>query len=156
MAVVKEKEFVCRRCGKTFTWRARKMYFCPDCARKEKSEYVMRNRAKKDPSVKIGVGSGGNQWGKKNHQFRGGGWNYKGIYATHHEDEVPHCEICFSTDNLCIHHIDKNHSNNDPENLIMLCRRCHAKVHGLEKNFEINEKRTAAEGGGKDGQHDFI
>lgn len=139
MAVVKEKEFICRRCGKKFTWKAKKMYFCPDCGRKEKSEYVMRHRAGKDPSVKMGVGSGGNQWGENNHQFRGGFWNYKKIYADQHKGEVPCCEICNSTENLCIHHLDKNHSNNAPENLVRLCRKCHAKVHGLEKNFRVTD-----------------
>lgn len=30
---------------------------------------------------------------------------------------------------LCIHHIDGNHGNNDPANLMVLCNGCHARLH---------------------------
>ena len=63
--MVKLKQFSCRRCGITFTLRARKAYYCPKCRKKHASEYVMQKRAEKNPSVKVGVGSGGNQQGKK-------------------------------------------------------------------------------------------
>ena len=39
------------------------------------------------------------------------------------------CEICGSTDDIEVHHIDKNHNNNNPENLISLCSSCHTRVH---------------------------
>lgn len=39
------------------------------------------------------------------------------------------CEICGSTDDVEVHHIDKNHNNNNPENLISLCSSCHTRVH---------------------------
>lgn len=32
---------------------------------------------------------------------------------------------------LTIHHKDGNHSNNDPENLQTLCRKCHDKAHNM-------------------------
>lgn len=31
---------------------------------------------------------------------------------------------------LCIHHIDFNHDNNTPSNLVCLCLRCHSSLHG--------------------------
>lgn len=31
-----------------------------------------------------------------------------------------------------IHHKDRNHSNNKPNNLKRLCRKCHGKEHGHE------------------------
>lgn len=39
------------------------------------------------------------------------------------------CEICGSTVNLDVHHIDENRGNNFPENLITLCQSCHMRVH---------------------------
>lgn len=33
-----------------------------------------------------------------------------------------------------VHHIDKNPNNNDPENLQLMCRSCHAKEHSNDIN----------------------
>lgn len=43
--------------------------------------------------------------------------------------EKSHCEICGTTKNLDVHHIDKNPNNNRKENLIVLCRSCHIRIH---------------------------
>ena len=112
--MVRLKQFSCRRCGTTFMLRARKAYYCPECRKKHASEYVMQKRAEKDPAVKVGVGSGGNQRGKKNHQFKDGRSHYREVFD---------------------HHIDGNRKNNAPENLVKICRSCHAQVHGLTRNF---------------------
>ena len=39
------------------------------------------------------------------------------------------CEICGATKDLEVHHKDKNHSNNNPNNLMTVCSSCHQKVH---------------------------
>lgn len=39
------------------------------------------------------------------------------------------CAQCGSTRNVDIHHIDGIAQNNNPENLILLCRSCHMKAH---------------------------
>lgn len=39
------------------------------------------------------------------------------------------CEICGATQNVDIHHKDGNHQNNTSENLMLVCRRCHMKLH---------------------------
>ena len=50
--------------------------------------------------------------------------------------QCPDCE--HKTDKLDVHHIDFNKKNNNPENLITLCRRCHSKTFGKnKKNFWI-------------------
>lgn len=41
------------------------------------------------------------------------------------------CEVCRSTSNLDIHHINGNWRNNNLDNLMCLCRSCHTKY---EKN----------------------
>lgn len=51
------------------------------------------------------------------------------------------CEICGDCYDLTIHHIDNNgrHNlergeevNNSPDNLKVLCRRCHGRIHGKQ------------------------
>jgi hypothetical protein len=41
------------------------------------------------------------------------------------------CTLCASTENLCVHHIDGDVTNNDPANLQTVCATCHWKLtHG--------------------------
>lgn len=47
-------------------------------------------------------------------------------YIKHRKDA---CEICGSTNNIDVHHLDCNRANNDPKNLITLCQSCHMRVH---------------------------
>lgn len=42
------------------------------------------------------------------------------------------CSDCGQKDFLQIHHIDRNHSNNAPDNLRRLCKYCHGLEHGQE------------------------
>ena len=41
------------------------------------------------------------------------------------------CHICKSTENMLIHHNDENKLNNATENLTVLCRPCHQRVHSV-------------------------
>lgn len=47
------------------------------------------------------------------------------------------CAICESNENLEVHHIDKNRQNNNPENLLTVCEKCHQRIHNhsLEQIF---------------------
>jgi hypothetical protein len=47
------------------------------------------------------------------------------------------CEQCGATWGLDVHHKDENPLNNDPENLIVLCRSCHLKRHKTKTNCSI-------------------
>ena len=56
------------------------------------------------------------------------------------------CSRCGSTSDLVIHHADHDHDNNDPSNLVCLCRSCHASYHatvearGVSGRFERKEQ----------------
>ncbi len=39
------------------------------------------------------------------------------------------CQQCGSTNCLDVHHKDYDYTNNEPDNLILLCRSCHTKLH---------------------------
>ena len=53
-------------------------------------------------------------------------------YVKHRKSE---CEICCGSKNLQVHHKDENRDNNNPDNLITLCQKCHGQIHN--KNLEI-------------------
>ncbi len=43
------------------------------------------------------------------------------------------CQVCGGTFKLLqIHHIDKNHNNNNKGNLMVVCPECHKKFHPKE------------------------
>lgn len=43
------------------------------------------------------------------------------------------CELCGSTQQIEIHHKDKNQYNNKIENIAILCKSCHSKQHRQKK-----------------------
>lgn len=48
------------------------------------------------------------------------------------------CEKCKSQKSLCIHHKNRNHFDNSPTNLMILCRKCHAKEHYKDRKINLN------------------
>jgi len=46
------------------------------------------------------------------------------------------CKICKSTENLDVHHKDKNYKNNEISNLETLCHSCHMKLHWQQKDLK--------------------
>jgi len=57
--------------------------------------------------------------------------DYRRIAFNEHGRE---CSECDSSEAIEVHHIDGDRNNNEPENLLPLCRRCHSKVHGSGLN----------------------
>jgi hypothetical protein len=56
------------------------------------------------------------------------------------------CADCGTTEQLHVHHKDRNHENNVQENLITLCASCHLKLHwreDREKRLEAARKAYA-------------
>ena len=47
------------------------------------------------------------------------------------------CERCGATQNIDVHHKDGNHTNNAPENLMLLCRSCQMKEHKPKNSCKI-------------------
>jgi DNA polymerase III delta prime subunit len=80
--------------------------------------------------------------------------NYRHVVPD--EDEVP-CEVCGEwyptegSDGIYVHHIDGNREHNDPENLLLVCPRCHnmechdAEGRFLEPGWEANARRPSPE-----------
>lgn len=51
------------------------------------------------------------------------------VYRRSESHRKSACEKCMATTQLHIHHIDRNPTNNSPENLMTLCNACHARWH---------------------------
>ena len=57
-----------------------------------------------------------------------------------HGRNLSQCERCEDDQSIChVHHKDGNPYNNHIENLIVLCKKCHAKAHGLSEDEEFTE-----------------
>lgn len=48
-------------------------------------------------------------------------------YMIEERDKI--CELCGSTKSIDVHHKDGDFHNNSPENLMIVCRSCHMKLH---------------------------
>jgi hypothetical protein len=60
--------------------------------------------------------------------------NGTGIYRRLVQREK--CFECGSSKNIMVHHIDQDRKNNNPNNLIPLCKSCHCKEHDIIKNIK--------------------
>ena len=101
---VSEHKKICKCCGKEFTWKGRE--FTKEFARvKFCSRSCSNNRQ---------------SWWNDN------ATHYRTIALRYWKEE---CAICGFNKIVAIHHIDENHSNNDPINLIPLCPNHHEMVH---------------------------
>lgn len=54
---------------------------------------------------------------------------YSGKYFAILQRDNNQCQVCYETIRLHIHHIDGDKENNNDDNLITLCKRCHRMVH---------------------------
>lgn len=78
--------------------------------------------------------------GNNNPMYNGGIQSYRKLARK----VLPNkCDICGSTENLIVHHIDGNRRNNpaNGSNWRILCRRCHQVLHDCTKN--LPEKRES-------------
>ena len=142
------KTFICKRCGKEFTKETRSYaYYCPECYKLNRKEKAYKRAVETGRIKKPGVGSGGNQYGANNHMWT----NYKGEYSYRNLiKELKHCEMCGATTNLCRHHINFIRSDNRFENLVVVCRKCHTKLHRLKINYTSRIKTTLNGGTNQD------
>ena len=104
----------------------------------------MRSRKKKHPETQIGVGSGGNQQGDKNPYWKGGNSIYRKTYLSLSQGKE--CCTCGGTKHLVVHHKDGDRSNNNIENLMLVCRSCHSVIHDLHKNLKNAEIKPTQNG----------
>lgn len=137
------KILVCENCGRQVQRTSNRQKYCSDCKlvverRKSLERYYKRS---KDPKFReqrkqyfiewqMGNLRGYNQSGANNNNWKSGAQS--GYYDRFLKES---CERCGSSQNLLIHHRDRNRYNNDSVNLETLCKRCHQIEHECWKNF---------------------
>ena len=76
----------------------------------------------------------GKRLGKESSQWKGG--ISQDYYRRIAFENLPNiCEICNSKNQLRVHHKDRNRQNNDLDNLMIVCKSCHNKIHEKWKNL---------------------
>lgn len=129
-ACAETRQGVCIKCSNVITNKRKGLKFCSSRCRTAYNSY--NHYLRKNKFKKPGAGSGGNQIGRNNHQYKNGIGTYRNI-AFEFKDAV--CEQCNSTLNLLAHHIDENRSNNELHNLKILCKKCHQDYHCKRDNL---------------------
>lgn len=112
----------CAMCGKAF----RKT---PSRLKNSKSNLHFCSRLCKDKAQRIeGLEA------MRPHTYKDGYSRYRQVAFRHHPHECKKCEYHKIVNVLVVHHIDRDHSNNQPENLEILCPTCHEEEHFLSKD----------------------
>lgn len=121
-------ELKCDTCGKTFL---RKL----SALKKSRSGYAFCTRNCKDRAARIDGIEGINKSIKHGKYVN---------YRRHFNEEDLKCVRCgYNEFVICVdvHHIDENHLNSDPDNLLALCANCHRGLHNkLWKLDDLDEK----------------
>ena len=108
-------------------------------------EWYDKYRAEK-LGQKVGVGSGGNQEkGKNHHSYKTGIGLFRDLAKANKDPICERCKIDLDYSKpftYCVHHRDHDRTNNELENLEMLCKRCHQLEHDC---FGLRRKRKAKE-----------
>lgn len=162
---VPTKMLTCVDCGREFEFRGRtKKLRCDECWHKHRSENAMANRALRDPSVQVGIGSGGGQnldTAIPDEIRASANAARRAKYAAHREAfrmiaksryrekklaESSECAICgyhAHVECLVVHHINMDRTDNRGENLVVLCANCHMWLHKEIKRRQKVEQITA-------------
>lgn len=154
-ATVPEKICICVDCGKSFSFRGRTTKLrCVTCWKKHRSQQTMMYRQRKDPSVQIGVGSGGGQnssdalvdtpardavrayrrlrYQQNAERYRASAsYRYRRILTGN--DSCAICGFSDYQDALVVHHLDMDRTHNNSDNLVILCSNCHVHLHAQIK-----------------------
>ena len=145
-----EKTLACVDCGTSFEFVGRtRAHRCVPCRTKFASTYQMRWRATKDPSIKLGAGSGGAQWREDNHRWneysryhdqirkQGYAQGFNRVCYEHWDKACASCGVTDAVSIIDVHHINGVRDDSRPCNLVPLCRSCHMrKAHARKHKSE--------------------
>lgn len=128
-------EKYCAYCGKKME-RKRYKHKMEDLKIFNKRKYCCRDCMKKG-FVKVGINT--KQTSRNAHQSA-----YTLAYSVLGKEKV--CELCGSIKSIDIHHKDGNYQNNTPDNIMVVCRSCHMKLHNPKPKCKICGQPTKGYG----------
>lgn len=162
-AGVPTKTCTCIDCGVSFEFKGRtKRLRCDPCRKKWQSLQTMLSRQRRNPGVQIGVGSGGTQkcnafledpekreirlakrrakYHANLEKYRKQGTHKSRKYVLDNSFECTLCGFDKYKESLCVHHINMNREDNNPDNLTVLCANCHQYFHQRIKQLAYNKE----------------
>lgn len=164
---VPTKILTCVDCGKQFEFHGRTVKLrCSECWNKNRSKNAMARRALHDPTVQVGVGSGGHQNEETtiSDEVRAAiNQRRREFYAAHREemraianaryrakkltgnDECVLCGYRQHQEALIVHHKNMSRVDNTDDNLAILCSNCHVWLHKLIRRRQKTESITATD-----------
>ena len=162
---VPTRTLTCVDCDRQFEFVGRtKKLRCDECWHKYRSEGAMAYRALKDPSVQVGIGSGGGQNldttipdairesanAARRAKYAAHKDTYRMIARSRYREkklaESSICGLCGYHEHiecLVVHHINMDRTDNRSENLVVLCANCHMYLHKEIKRRQKSEQITA-------------
>ena len=126
-AMVRLEPKVCPSCKASFQPKCRTQTFCSMECRNAAHMVLMK---------------------QVNPNFKDGSWvhyysrRFKQVISPQLIAKIGACMACGSTEALVVHHMNEDKTDNTPENLAVVCRSCHMKLHKL-KNAEKKNALTA-------------
>lgn len=127
------KTMICKECGKEFEFKGSSFaYYCDKCRLTVNKKLYIESNVRTGKTLKGFVGKGGNtKKGKEHQSYKTGVGDYINTRLNYlkKNNKPIECETCGSIKNLEVHHKDEDRANNDEENLILLCKSCHKKIH---------------------------
>ena len=144
----KEVRRICVDCGKEYLSQRKDRERCISCWKKYRSAQTMMYRFNRDPTIQIGVGSGGaqhpivdvytatgraiiNERRRQSYANRKAvataTINYRRILTG--SDVCSCCGFSDSQDAIVVHHIDMDRTHHNDDNLSILCGNCHMRLH---------------------------
>lgn len=116
----------CSDCGNIYTPTSNRQKYCNDCRGRRLTQGNAKAYEKRyQPKGYNQVGESNNNWvGGTSDGRNARYWAFK-VYK-----RKPICERCGSTDNIHVHHKNRDRDDNSDENLEILCQSCHMKEHG--------------------------
>lgn len=136
------KEKPCQICGIIFQPRSGAAKVCDTCrpewTKRHDHEKYLRNYKQKRET----------KWAQPRGVDSPFYKNGFGIFQRIAFDNYPHkCSLCGSTEFLCVHHKDRDRKNNTVDNLQILCKSCHQKVHDSGRFLRTEDAKERSRAG---------
>lgn len=150
MPKFKERQCSLKDCENSFTPTGPAAKFCYTCAESKRREAARRGsytyKVRNNLIQKPGVGSGNNNAkGIKDSQYKTGIASFQTEKRAELKKSIDKCQRCekdlsdAGRYEWCVHHKDHDRTNNEYDNLELLCKRCHQIEHECHKAFESAE-----------------
>ena len=134
----------CWMCGVNIVATGPSQRYCPSCAVQKHKEAQKRGNEnfRRKNGRPVGVGKGGSNLRYTDNPLCTKGMGQFRRLSKEIKEQKRSCERC-GTDlssagryGWCVHHIDHDRTHNTPDNLILLCKRCHQIEHRCWEAFE--------------------